>query len=89
MDSQAQETIRSFLFDNFSYRLDGVELDDAESLSGAGVLDSIGVLSLVTFVEEAFAVSIADDEVTPENLDSIVSLTAFIGRKRNENRMGG
>lgn len=89
MEVNIKNTIRSFIFDNFAYRLDGVEFDDSESLSGAGILDSIGVLSLVTFVEEAFDVSVSDDEVAPENLDSIDNLTGFIGRKLDESRVGG
>ena len=81
VDGEISEKVRGFLRDNFLYRESVEGLAGDESLSGAGVLDSVGVLSLIVFLEEAFGVSVADDEVTPENLDSIDSLTAFIRRK--------
>jgi acyl carrier protein len=57
------------------------ELSDKDSLFDKGVLDSTSVLEMIGFIEETFAISIADEELIPENLDSIDKLTAFIQRK--------
>lgn len=72
--------IRDYLAENF---LLGGELriDSTTSLLGAGVLDSTGVLELITFIEQEFGVQVADDEMVPENLDTIASLADFVLRK--------
>lgn len=54
---------------------------DDESFLASGILDSMGVLELVTFVESSFGVVIDDSELVPENLDSIANLSAFLDRK--------
>ena len=62
----------------------GVELADDLSLLGSGILDSTGVLELVTHLEDEYGLEIADDEIIPENLDSIDRLCRFVGeRSRN------
>ena len=51
------------------------------SLLDAGVIDSTGILELIEYLEAEFAISVGEDETTPDNLDSINSLTAFVVRK--------
>ena len=46
------------------------------------LIDSTGVLELVTFLEEKYDVTVEDDEVTPENLDSVRLIAQFVQRKR-------
>jgi acyl carrier protein len=48
----------------------------------AGIIDSTGVLELIMFLEEQFGIKVADEEMTPENLDSVDRIVAFVGRKR-------
>lgn len=84
MDSKTRERIRQFLVENFSYRMPDGGVADADSLLDAGILDSIAVLSLITFLEGDLGVVVGDDEVVPENLDSIESLAAFVHRKLTE-----
>jgi acyl carrier protein len=55
--------------------------DDTSFLEQA-IIDSTGMLELVLFVETTFGVKVADDELVPENLDSVESVVAFIERKR-------
>ncbi len=74
--------LQAFITDNFLFgRLDGAISDD-DSLVEGGVVDSTGVLSLVGFLEQSFGVRVQDDEIVPENLDSINRLVAYISRKQ-------
>jgi len=73
--------VREFIFSNFMLARNQNELSDKDSLFDKGVLDSTSVLEMIGFIEETFAISIADEELIPENLDSIDKLTAFIQRK--------
>jgi acyl carrier protein len=57
-------------------------LGDGDSLIDAGLIDSTGVLELVGFLEQEFGIDVADEDLVPENLDSIARLAAFIDRKR-------
>ena len=57
-------------------------IDDAASLIGQGVLDSMGVLEMVLFVEEQMGVPVPDNEVLPEHFDSVNALAAFVMDKR-------
>jgi acyl carrier protein len=75
-----KQTIRSYVTDNFLFGKDS-GLDDNASLLEKGVIDSTGVLELVAFLEKQFAIKISDDELLPENLDSIVNMAAFLARK--------
>ena len=55
---------------------------DADSFMALHILDSTGFLELISHLEETYAIAVADEEMVPENLDSIDSLAAFVGRKR-------
>ncbi len=76
-----EQEVRQFLKDNFPLCADGVFLERADSLIVVGVIDSTGVLELIGFIEERYEVQIADEEVLPENLDSIANITRFVGEK--------
>jgi len=73
--------IRQFIVENFLFGEDG-NLEDATSFLESGIIDSTGILELVSFMEEKFGISVADDELVPENLDSIANVVAYLGRKR-------
>jgi len=60
---------------------DGAGLADNDSFINKGVIDSTGVLELVMHLEETYRIQVKDDELVPENLDSIDNLVAFISRK--------
>jgi acyl carrier protein len=57
------------------------ELGDDDSLLEARVIDSLGVLELVAYVEETFAIEVTDDDLTPENFESIGALARFVGKR--------
>lgn len=57
------------------------DFSDEDSLLEKSILDSTGILELVSFVEEAFEIKIEDDEVIPDNLDSVRRVLDFVSRK--------
>jgi len=65
--------------DNFLFGETG-DLKDNTSFLEEGIIDSTGVLELIDFLEETFEISIADDEIIPENLDSLDNLEKFLSR---------
>jgi len=77
------EQIRKFIYENFLFNDYSRKLNDNESFLNSGIIDSTGVLELVSFVEETFNIQVKDDELIPENLDSVVQLIQFISNKRN------
>lgn len=79
MDIEA--AVRQYIEDNFAYRGGVKDLPATKSLIESGIVDSTGVLELVSFVEQEFGVSVGDTEMVPENFDSIANLTAFIKKK--------
>jgi acyl carrier protein len=70
--------VRRFLQDDMSCNLTDVE--DSTSLLEAGVLDSLGFMRLVAFIEEHFGLVVTDDDMIAENLESIDAVTAFVSR---------
>jgi acyl carrier protein len=77
-----KKTIRDFIFENFLMGLSEEELGDTDSFLENGIIDSTGVLELVAFVEESFAFEVEDEELVPENFDSVVKLEAYIQSKK-------
>ena len=74
--------IRQFLTEVFFLGDDPAGVPGSKSLIDSGIIDSTGVLELVGFLEEKYSIQINDDELVPENLDSIENLVAFVGRKK-------
>jgi len=79
--SDLSREIREFIAKNF-YAANVETLADDASLLDQGVIDSTGVLELVAFLERTYAIEVADDEIVPENLDSIAAIAAYVRRKR-------
>ena len=84
-EPNAREDIRGqfkeFISSNFVVPAGEDGLRDDASLLEEGVLDSTGVLNVVMFIEETFGIEVEDEELVPENLDSIDKLVAFVERK--------
>ncbi len=79
---EPRSQVRQFILKNYLFSSDEAALADGVSLMKAGVIDSTGVLELISFLEEQFSIQVADEEMTPENLDSVDSIVSFLGRKR-------
>ena len=77
-----KEQIRAFVMSNF-YVADPAALDDVASLLDSGIIDSTGVLEVISFIEDTFGITVEDHEMLPENLDSIERIATFIARKKD------
>lgn len=73
--------IRQFIIENFIFE-ENSSLNGETSFLESGIIDSTGILELVSFLEENFGISVADEELVPENLDSIANVVAYLGRKK-------
>lgn len=74
--------VRGFILGNFLFTKDESKLSNDVSLLGQGLMDSTGVLELISFLEGQFGISLADEEMIPENLDSVDRICAFVLRKQ-------
>lgn len=77
-----KQQVRSYILDNFLMGGDRTGLGDDDSFLEQRVLDSTGFIELVTFLEVCFAIRIEDEEMIPENLDSLNSIAGYVSRKR-------
>jgi acyl carrier protein len=76
------DKIRKYVLETFLFTNDEGALANNDSFLDKGIIDSTGVLELVMFVEEQFGIKIADEDLLPENLDSVERLARFIDSKR-------
>lgn len=77
----SRETIRQYLAENFLFSSNGYNLGDDASLLDAGIVDSTGVVELVLFVEDQFHIEVDDNDIVPDNFDSVDNLVAYVGSK--------
>jgi acyl carrier protein len=77
-----QQSIRSYVLENFLFTDDESVLKDSDSFLAGGIIDSTGVLEIMLFIEETFDIKVKDEEMLPENLDSVDNLVAFVARKQ-------
>ena len=75
-----REELRRFIVDNYLFGQDD-DFSDDDSLLQKGIIDSTGVLEMVAFLEKSYRVEVEDDELLPENLDSINRLIRFTEKK--------
>ena len=80
MAQRFRANVREFIAENFLFRADA-EIADSQSLLDSGVIDSTGVLELIAYLEATYGISIADEDIVPENLDSIDNMTGHLARK--------
>jgi acyl carrier protein len=78
--NKLKDKIRQFIVENFLFGDDNGLKNDTSFLD-EGIIDSTGILELVSFLEEEFSISVEDEELIPENLDSIMNVVAYLERK--------
>lgn len=81
MQATVSDRIREFVRSRFPLARN-LDFSDEDSLLDAGVIDSLGILDLVGFLEETFGLQASDDDLNPENFDSIATLVRFVESKR-------
>jgi acyl carrier protein len=72
------ERTRAYITENFLYMRRDFRLDDNDSLLGSGIIDSMGVMEVIAFLETEFGVEVGDDDVTEENLGSIRAISQYV-----------
>ena len=77
----AELTIKNFIIENFIIDESTATLDNDQSFLESGIIDSTGILELVSFLEEHYTIKIEDEELIPGNLDSVNNVVGFINRK--------
>ena len=77
-----REKIRSYILENYLFTDDQAALSDGDSFLDKGIIDSTGILEVIYFLEDEFGVAVDDDEMIPENLDSVDNLICFIEKKK-------
>lgn len=76
MDIKAQ--VRQYIAKNLLFSDNGFTYADDASFLEEGIIDSLGVMELVLFIEEKFGVKVKDEELTPDNFDSVNKLASYI-----------
>ena len=76
-----EEKVKGYILDNFLFTDDQSALSSEDSFMERGIIDSSGILEVIFFLKEEFNVEVEDDEMIPENLDSVVNLVAFVEKK--------
>jgi acyl carrier protein len=71
-----------FILENYLFTSDASALGPDDSLLGRGIVDSTGMLEIIMFIEEQLGVTVKDEEMVPENLDSVSRIAAFVESKR-------
>ena len=82
-ESNIKTKIKDFIKDNFLVDFKHSNLDDKDSFFKKGIIDSTGVLELVSFAEETFSIKVEDEELIPDNLDSVDKIASFIKKKKS------
>jgi acyl carrier protein len=78
---QVKDEVRQYILKNYLFSTDASALGDEVSLMQTGIIDSTGILELIMFLQEKFGIEVADEEMIPENLDSVEKIVAFVARK--------
>ena len=75
-----EREVHSFVITNFLFG-QPLDLQPEDSLLGRGLIDSTGVLELVAFLEEHYTITVEDEEVIPDNLDSVKNVATYVAKK--------
>lgn len=76
-----KEMIRAYIAENMLFSGNGYPYSDSTSFLEEGIVDSMGIMELVMFVEENFHISVEDEDLVPDNFDSVSRLAVYIHSK--------
>ena len=76
-----EDKVRNYILENYLFTDDQSELNNEDSFLDKGIIDSTGILEVIFFLEEEFGISVDDDEMIPENLDSVNNIIKYINSK--------
>jgi len=83
-----EETIKIFVTSHFILEESPTPIDNDQSFLESGIIDSTGMLELVSFIEEQYGIKIEDEELVPDNLDSVNNVVRFVNKKRGDRVQG-
>lgn len=78
-----QTTLKEFIAMTFLHRNDTKDVSTDDSLLDGGLIDSMGIFQLVAFMEKEFSIDVLDEEIIPENFETLNNMVAFIRTKQN------
>ena len=78
---EIRSRIKEFIIDNFLFGSTDEPFSNEDSFLEKGIIDSTGILELIEFIEENYEIKVEDDEMIPENLDSLQKVSLFIQKK--------
>lgn len=78
-----KDKLRIYILENFLFSDDPSELNDDDSFLEKEIIDSTGILEVIEFLEEEAGVKVEDDELIPDNLDSVNKIVNFVNIKLN------
>lgn len=81
MSPNIKQQVKEFILDNF-VMTGTIELPEDTSLMDSHIIDSTGFLELISFIEERFGIRVFDEEMVPENLDSLAGIERFVVQKQ-------
>jgi len=82
---QTEIKVREFVLKNYLFTSEQTALNSQDSFMKNGIMDSTGILEMIMFLHDEFGVDVMDDEMVPENLDSVNNVVAFLGKKLASN----
>ena len=77
-----EQKIRDYILENYLFTNDQAALSSSDSFLEKGIIDSTGILEVIHFLEDEFGIRVEDDEMVPENLDSVNNIVAYVGNKQ-------
>ena len=83
MQDEIKRGVKQFIIDNFLFGVSNNTFHDDDSFMENGIIDSTGILELIEHIEHQYNVKIKDEELLPENLDSLNNVSNFISQKMN------
>ena len=80
-----EQEIKTYILENYLFTDDNSQLSSSDSFLEKGILDSTGILEVIYFIEDEYKLKVEDDEMIPDNLDSVERLVDFVERKQGMN----
>ncbi len=82
--ARIRDRVKSYIMENYLYTRPDFDLGMEDRLLGAGIIDSMGVIELLEFVQTEFEIAVQDDEITENNFGSVAAVADFVTRKRRQ-----
>jgi len=80
---KTKQKLRDYILENYLFTEDQSALMDDDSFLEKGILDSTGILEVIYFIEDEYSIKVGDEEMVPENLDSVNNIVNFVKQKQN------